>query len=73
MFNVGDKIKIGSKTGRIVRVNQDKRIGFLAETHRTPTYNIIIEGVSEDDLKVKKNGTGTTSNKLSEGKKAKSD
>ncbi len=76
MFNVGDKVKFGKFSGKIIRVNRDKQIGFSAELSRTSTYNILIEGITEDDFKEKKevnDGTCETSDGLPVGEETKSD
>lgn len=57
MFKVGDKIKIGPMVGEISEVHCKTRIGFNCTSEIT--YDILLKGVPEDDIRPKAQENGT--------------
>lgn len=57
MYKVGDKIKIGPMVGEISEVHCKSRIGFNCKSEIY--YDIILKGISEDDIKPKSKEDGT--------------
>lgn len=57
MYKVGDKIKIGPMMGEISEVHCKTRIGFNCKSE--VSYDILLKGVPEDDIKPKSKEDGT--------------
>ena len=57
MFKIGDKIKIGPMVGEISEVHCKTRIGFNCTSEIT--YDILLKGVPEDDIRPKAQENGT--------------
>ena len=57
MYKVGDKIKIGPMMGEISEVHCKTRIGFNCKSE--VSYDILLKGVPEDDIRPKSKEDGT--------------
>ena len=57
MYKVGDKLKIGPMMGEISEVHCKTRIGFNCKSE--VSYDILLKGVPEDDIRPKSKEDGT--------------
>lgn len=48
MIDIGDKILINGLTGTVVKVLEEKHIGF--KTSRNPRYAVLLENLSGEDI-----------------------